>query len=273
MNAWLLGTLDSLIGLLLSRSRTHCRKLFTLQLGKQLLILLRDGIVYGYLISRMVKGSLSVAEFILFAGVASGISTWLSDLAEQLFNLKNNSDILSHYHLFMEKLPRSKKHTVQQPQAPVANPGRAHELRLEHAYFQYPESKGYALEDVSLTLRPGEKLALVGANGAGKSTLVKTRPTRPGFVKASAWPAWTKRWRACPRGWKPPCSGPWTKRAWSCLAARCSGSCWPEPYTKMRPCFSRMNPPPPWTPLVNMKSIPALATCSGTKPASISPTA
>lgn len=183
MKAWLLGTLDSLIGLLLSRSRTHCRKLFNLQLGKQLLILLRDGIVYGYLISRMVTGSLSVAEFILFAGVASGISAWLSSLAEQLSNLKNNSDVLSHYRLFMEELPHPKKHTAQRPQAPLPNPGRAHELRLEHVYFQYPESKGYALEDVSLTLHPGEKLALVGANGAGKSTLVKLlcglyRPTK-----------------------------------------------------------------------------------------------
>ena len=47
MKAWLLGTLDSLIGLHLSRSSAYCRKLFTLQLGKQLLILLRDGLVYG----------------------------------------------------------------------------------------------------------------------------------------------------------------------------------------------------------------------------------
>ena len=172
MKAWLLGTLDSLIGLHLSRSSAYCRKLFTLQLGKQLLILLRDGLVYGYLISRMVTGSLSGADFILFAGVASGISAWLSGLAEQCSNLKSNSDILSHYRLFMEELPQAKKQAAP-PKVQVPNPGRAHELRLEHVYFQYPESQDYALEDVSLTLHPGEKLALVGANGAGKSTLVK----------------------------------------------------------------------------------------------------
>ena len=172
MKAWLLGTLDSLIGLHLSRSSAYCRKLFTLQLGKQLLILLRDGLVYGYLISRMVTGSLSVADFILFAGVASGISAWLSGLAEQCSNLKSNSDILSHYRLFMEELPQAKKQAAP-PKVQVPNPGRAHELRLEHVYFQYPESQDYALEDVSLTLHPGEKLALVGANGAGKSTLMK----------------------------------------------------------------------------------------------------
>ena len=120
----------------------------------------------------MVTGSLSVADFILFAGVASGISAWLSGLAEQCSNLKSNSDILSHYRLFMEELPQAKKQAAP-PKVQVPNPGRAHELRLEHVYFQYPESQDYALEDVSLTLHPGEKLALVGANGAGKSTLVK----------------------------------------------------------------------------------------------------
>lgn len=44
---------------------------------------------------------------------------------------------------------------------------------LENVSFVYPGSKRPALCKINLTIRPGERLALVGLNGAGKSTLVK----------------------------------------------------------------------------------------------------
>src|SRR5690606_15922859 len=46
-------------------------------------------------------------------------------------------------------------------------------LRLEHVSFTYAGASAPAIDDVSLHLRPGEKLALVGENGAGKTTLIK----------------------------------------------------------------------------------------------------
>ncbi len=45
-------------------------------------------------------------------------------------------------------------------------------FRVEHATFSYLE-RFPALNDVSLTVRRGEKVALLGANGCGKSTLLK----------------------------------------------------------------------------------------------------
>jgi ATP-binding cassette subfamily B protein len=39
--------------------------------------------------------------------------------------------------------------------------------------FQYPTAPRKVLHDVTLTIRPGEHVALVGANGSGKTTLVK----------------------------------------------------------------------------------------------------
>ena len=46
-------------------------------------------------------------------------------------------------------------------------------IRFEHVGFTYPDAEKPALEDISLHIRPGESLALVGENGSGKTTLIK----------------------------------------------------------------------------------------------------
>ena len=46
-------------------------------------------------------------------------------------------------------------------------------IEFRNVSFRYPGSEAWALKDVSATLRPGRKQALVGANGAGKTTFVK----------------------------------------------------------------------------------------------------
>jgi len=57
--------------------------------------------------------------------------------------------------------------------APAARPLRvtAGEIRFEHVRFAYGGARK-VIEDLSLLIRPGEKIGLVGRSGAGKSTIV-----------------------------------------------------------------------------------------------------
>jgi ABC-type bacteriocin/lantibiotic exporter with double-glycine peptidase domain len=46
-------------------------------------------------------------------------------------------------------------------------------IRVENVSFRYDSSSPWVLHDISLTITPGQKIALVGATGSGKSTLAK----------------------------------------------------------------------------------------------------
>lgn len=52
-------------------------------------------------------------------------------------------------------------------------PDKKISVRFKNVSMRYPNSKNYALKNISFTVKNGEKIAIVGRNGAGKTTLIK----------------------------------------------------------------------------------------------------
>lgn len=93
-----------------------------------------------------------------------------SSLSTAVFATNQLYENALYYGDFRSFLARADAHREQSGGAPVAG---FDEIRLAGVGLRYPDTETAAVTDVSLTLRRGEVVALVGENGSGKSTLAK----------------------------------------------------------------------------------------------------
>lgn len=54
----------------------------------------------------------------------------------------------------------------------AANSDLSGSVEVSHLSFSYPDSDRQVLKDISVSIKPGEKIAVVGDNGSGKSTFI-----------------------------------------------------------------------------------------------------
>ena len=133
-----------------------------------LLSLARNGIAYAYLIRLTLAEGLPASQFLLYFSAFTGFSTWVTGILQECSTLHKESLDLSTIQEYLH-LPEPFRFADGAPIPPADR----YELRLDHVTFRYPGTKKPILQDLTLTIRPGEKIAIVGLNGAGKTTLVK----------------------------------------------------------------------------------------------------
>jgi ATP-binding cassette subfamily B protein len=107
----------------------------------------------------------TIAAFVLYGGLLAGAFGALSEVYGDLLRAAGASERLAEL-LEAEPEIRAPADPARLPEPPRG------ELMLEHVTFHYPTRREIsALVDFSLTVRPRERLAVVGPSGAGKTTL------------------------------------------------------------------------------------------------------
>lgn len=128
----------------------------------------RNVIAYIYLIGLTLKYNLPASEFLLYFTAVGGFTTWITGVLSEVTQLHKESIALSG---IQEYLNIPEPFRFEDGVRPPASD--EYELKLEDVTFCYPGTEKNVLAHINLTIRPGEKLAIVGVNGAGKTTLVK----------------------------------------------------------------------------------------------------
>jgi ATP-binding cassette, subfamily B, bacterial len=124
-------------------------------------------IVFFRVITNVLNGSLTVGDVAMFGGATARLRFSLEGTIRSLSSALEQTLYISNLIKFFKEEPQ-----MRSGSATLAFPYQA-EIKLRNASFTYPGSREPALRDISLHVRAGETLALVGENGAGKTTLVK----------------------------------------------------------------------------------------------------
>ena len=122
-----------------------------------------------WFVFRVVDGGLQVGTFTFaiasIAGLRQALSGFFTNVGRQyednLF-VKDVFELIDLVPLVKEPKIGKKLDTKKTP-----------EIVFDNITFSYPGSEVPVLKNFSLTIKPGEKLAIIGVNGAGKTTFVK----------------------------------------------------------------------------------------------------
>jgi ATP-binding cassette subfamily B protein len=122
---------------------------------------------YSWIAISTILGAITLGQmtmyFLLFRQGQAAVSASLSAIS----GMYEDNLYLSTLYDYLETPVPERRGTARSGPAPDDG------IRFENVSFTYPGADEPALRDVTLHIRPGESLALVGENGSGKTTLIK----------------------------------------------------------------------------------------------------
>lgn len=124
---------------------------------------------YVFVLVQTLSGIITIGTMTFLSGSFQRMHGMLQGIMSRFSGIAENALYLQDLFDFFEIEPtihaNENGHTIPNP----IQLG----ITFENVGFKYPDNDFWALRNLTFSIRPGEKLALVGENGAGKTTLIK----------------------------------------------------------------------------------------------------
>lgn len=114
----------------------------------------------------IVTGIIPVSSFVVYAGSVTLLAQTIIQFVNALGAMRVNINDMKQYDAFMsQEQVLNHRSGEMAAQSPI-------EIEFKNVTYTYPNNEMPTIKNVSFTIQPNEKLAVVGENGAGKSTLI-----------------------------------------------------------------------------------------------------
>jgi len=144
-------------------------RIFMNEANNCVFLFLRDLVAYLLLLPQVIDGKISLAIFAFLIGIIAGFSTWVNTFIAAFDKCQIQSPLVSDYRDALQ-LKDAFNH---EKGLDITSLDKPFEITFDHVSFRYPGAEKNVLNDINLSIKPGEKIAIVGNNGAGKTTLIK----------------------------------------------------------------------------------------------------
>lgn len=124
------------------------------------------GVALFFLMRDVISGAIAVGTFIFFASRIMDVRGSLQNLVFAVRDLMTDNLFVTDTFTYLD-MPN----VLRSGEKPA--PKRAPSIEFRTVSFHYPKGEQDILKNISFSVRPGEKVAIVGVNGAGKTTLSK----------------------------------------------------------------------------------------------------
>jgi ABC-type multidrug transport system fused ATPase/permease subunit len=118
-------------------------------------------------------GGMSVLRDEIPFGVLFAFISYMMQFFQPIFDLTEKYDILQSSMASAERIFMllDNETSIKNPEKPIAIERLAGEIEFRNVWFAY-NAEQWVLRDVSFKIKPGEKIAFVGATGAGKTSII-----------------------------------------------------------------------------------------------------
>ncbi len=128
----------------------------------------RDFGTYLYLGILAIIGKITIGTFSQLVNASGTLGNGLQGVVFGFQEIEKASGYAYEIVKFMEYPPYMEKGDKK-----IQSSENGHTIEFKNVSFSYPNTGVKVLDNVSITLRSGEKLSVVGLNGAGKTTFIK----------------------------------------------------------------------------------------------------